>query len=113
VASVLNLFLAAMWLTAAALLFLWPAVVPGARAPTILDTGIPLAWGAVVLAAFNVLRWWTTRASARQRQVQEREARRRGGGRDRGRPEREPDPTFDFSEGPPPRKPEPPAGASG
>jgi hypothetical protein len=106
----MNLILAVMWLLAALVLYLWPWLFPGASEPTIFDSGIPLSWLAMVMALYSLTRWWATRALLRQRQALREEERRRLRERPRARWQREPDPTFDFSEGPPPRKP-PPADA--
>jgi hypothetical protein len=102
----MNLMLAVLWLVVASGLFLWPWLVPNARMPTIGDTGIPVGWLALLLALYNVARWATTRNDRRQRALAEE--RRRAGARAHARWPGETDPTFDFTEGQPPRKPEPP-----
>jgi hypothetical protein len=106
----LYVILAAVWAVMALGLFLWPWLMPGAQLPTILGTGIPWAWVAVILALFNLARWAATRAERQRRALLEQQARRRRPEREPTPWQREPDPTFDFSEGPPPRRPEPPAG---
>jgi len=106
----MNLFLAVIWLMVALVLFLWPWLIPGAREPTVFDSGIPLSWLALVMALYSLSRWWTTCALLRQQQAVRQDERRRV--RARAHWQREPDPTFDFTEGPPPRKPAPPDGST-
>jgi hypothetical protein len=101
----MNLFLAMMWLAAAAILFLWPWLVPHSEPPTILDTGLSLGWAALFMCLFNLARWQTLRAAQRQKQALQEEARQRWEEKQRSRFQQPRDPNFDFSEGPPPREP--------
>jgi hypothetical protein len=98
----LNLILAVFWLIVAAVAF---ASGPGLALHL---GGIEFSggWLAIVLALYNVGRWWSTRTYRRLRQA-EREAqaqldRRR---REERREPAEPDPNFKFTD--------PPAGSSG
>ena len=104
----INLFLAVLWLLLALVAFLWPWLRPGAETPTIYQTGIPWFWAFLALTDYNLVRWGLVRAGQQRRRELQQEAERRWQQRERRRPEQAPDPTFDFSEGPPPRRPEPP-----
>jgi hypothetical protein len=101
-----NLFLAAMWLLLGAWLLIHDYLHPGGGTTfSIGGTDISLGWIAVVLAGYNVARWWGRRAARQARQQREEfERRRELARRDREFREsgREPDPNFNFDE--PPRR---------
>jgi hypothetical protein len=62
-------------------------------------------WAALVLAAYNLVRWWSLRSSYQRRRAAEEMARHRPGRR-RGEPEPERNPDFVFDD-PPAEKPPP------
>jgi hypothetical protein len=89
-------FYVIFWSCVAAFLFLWPALDP--NAPRLTGwIGISPAWIALLLALFNVVRWWSWR-SYRRHHEQAREAGARLRQRVQPAPpgERPRDPTFDF-----------------
>jgi hypothetical protein len=93
----LNLVFAIAWLIAAVILF------------TISDLSIPVGgtkfssgWVALVLALYNVARWWSVRSARRQR-LAEQEALAQRAHRNRVEERREPvepDPNFNFKDPP-------------
>jgi uncharacterized membrane protein len=96
----LNLIFAVGWLVAAAAIFLSRDERLGVH-----FGGVPLSsgWVAIVLALYNLARWWSIRSSRRQRQA-EREAlaERMHRRHDEERPEPvERDPNFNFGDPPP------------
>jgi hypothetical protein len=97
-----KLFLAILWLVLGVGLFVWPAVTggPGWRFP-LGDTSFSVGWVALALALYNLAGWFVVRAyRAEVRARQQAEARRQ-----RFRPSQpigDPDPTFNFTDDPPP-----------
>jgi hypothetical protein len=92
----LHLFMAALWLIAGAALLAWQAAHPEARGMTIWGSNVSLGWVALVLALYNLARWWSMR-SATNRPVVEQEPlalRRR---HETHEPPQAPDPTFNFT----------------
>jgi hypothetical protein len=73
---------------------------PGMRIPGI---NISAGWAALVLAAYNAVRWWSLRSDRRRRAAAEIERHRRA--RRPVEPEAERNPDFIFDE-PPPEKPQ-------
>jgi hypothetical protein len=64
--------------------------------------GINAGWLALLLALYNLWRWWLIRVGqTRRREWAEAQRRRHHEDYER-RPVQEPDPTFDFSDRPPP-----------
>jgi|SRR6516164_2745273 hypothetical protein len=98
----LNLIFALGWLVAAAAIFFVGDPRLSIRLP-----GLPpfsSAWLALLLALYNIARWWSRRSARRQRQA-EREALAQRFQRHReeeGRPPVEPDPNFQFDDAPRP-----------
>ncbi len=94
----LKLVLAAIWLVPG-LFFLTIEIVLGQpmAALPIGTVRIPISWVFLSFAAFNLLRWWASRASGHRnaRPPGFREQRRR-----RSDPESEPDPNFRFDDPP-------------
>ena len=98
----LNLIMAFVWLLGAAGLFVWNAQNPD-RALVIRRTDVSLGWFALVIGAYNLVRWWSRRAAAREERA-ERSRRRPPEEEEIRRGYQEPDPNFDFSR----REDEPP-----
>ena len=96
-----NLLLAVVWLAVGVLLLVWQWYDPNAPSRSILNTGISWGWLALLLALYNLVRWWAGRSAAAERRL-EAEARARYHREHHPRPVQEPDPTFDFSKPPPP-----------
>ena len=59
----LNLLLAVFWLIVGGLLFLLPRLVRDADLGNVLGTGLSAGWLALVLAFYNLARWWAVRRS--------------------------------------------------
>src|SRR5262249_44266308 len=99
-----NLIFAIIWLVLGLGLLAYDHLAPGGAAPfRIGDTDVSLGWIALALAAYNIVRWWSRRASWRARKQEEKSERRR----ERARREREfresgrtPDPNFIFDKPP-------------
>jgi hypothetical protein len=91
-----NLFIAAFWLTIAALCLVWQWLHPERRVAGMSSTTLAAATG-ILLAALNVARWWSNRSARMERTYL---GARRGHANQPppSRPESGPDPTFDFSE---------------
>jgi hypothetical protein len=95
----INLILGLIWLLGA-LVFLCIWLSPTGRMPTIWNTGISWGWMFLVMALYNLSKWWLLWSAQRRQQALQQKARRRWQEqRDWKQPT---DPTFDFSEGPPP-----------
>jgi hypothetical protein len=94
----LNLILSCFWLLLGLALLAWPKLNPQPDGPdwTILNTGIPAGWIAIVLGVYNLVRWWSIRSRAALRRADEEGFLRRQP-RPSHRPPQEPDPTFDFT----------------
>jgi len=98
----LNLLLAIFWLcTAIGLLY---AYFTGKQVLRVSESGLEmLALLALLLAAYNLVRWWALRASARARNMRsplEQRPRRIDSSSDQHNP------TFDFTEQEPPKEPQ-------
>jgi hypothetical protein len=61
-----NLILAVFWLVLALGLFIYSAFNPDAARVDFLNSGISIAWVALFLSAYNVLRWWLVRGQRRE-----------------------------------------------
>jgi len=57
-----NLILAAVWALAAAMIFALPLLNQDMGPWLIPGTQVSMGWFALVLCAYNLVRWWTTRA---------------------------------------------------
>jgi hypothetical protein len=99
----LSLYLGLFWLFAgtAMLAHDWAT---GGKQFRILGTDLSLGWICLVLAAYNLVRWYYVRSSRRDLGSAEDEFERRREALRRRRQPAEPDRTFDFSD----RPPEPP-----
>jgi hypothetical protein len=100
----MNLILAVMWLLVAVVAVALPWLDPDGRLPMSRGRStLLLAGGALLLALYNLVRWWYAPAlAADRRAIQEALARRRSGDKDNApEPYRAPDPDFDFSDQPP------------
>jgi hypothetical protein len=100
----MNLFFALAWLLAGVGILVWQYTT---HAQSLFiwigDTPVSAGWFALVLAVYNVVRWWSVRAYRKQAKAatdawQERMRRRRHP--DRTDRPATPDPTFDFSDKP-------------
>src|SRR5262245_43062930 len=103
----INLYLAVFWLFLAGTIFYFDYArgAPGWALPLGGGNALSVAWLAVFLAGYNVLRWFMTRSqersrelAARRREESQRDRPRRPAGE--GEPEYNPD--FDFGRQPPP-----------
>jgi hypothetical protein len=102
----MNLILALFWLALAAALFTHEALT-GSSAFRIQRGGVNLSagWLMLVLAAYNLVRWWSSRRYQQIRRAEQAAAaERERANRLRHRPEPigDPDPNFVFTDEPPP-----------
>ncbi len=99
-----NLFMAVLWLILAGAAFVWQYLHPGDRAFTLFGSGNSFGWLGIVLALYNLARWWSSRASARSRKAMDDtwERRQRTRERDSSQPAQARDPSFDFRDEKPP-----------
>lgn len=108
----LNLFMAIFWMVLGAGLVLYHWMFPGEQFLRLRWTDWSPGWLILVLAVWNVLRWWSARAAEADRRLEEnlvyeRQHRRHPLPVERDQP---PNPDFDFSSAP---KPEPPKPTNG
>ncbi len=61
-----NLILAVFWLLFAVVAFALPVLDPERRPWVIPGTDLSMGWFLVVLAVYNLVRWWTMRPRTRQ-----------------------------------------------
>jgi hypothetical protein len=102
---VIHLLLALIWLLGGTALLAYQYFT-GDKVLYIRGTNLSLGWLLLVLALYNVLRWWQVRSYLMQRREEMLfETQRRL--RTSTPPPREPDPNFNFTDEPPPT---PPAG---
>jgi len=99
-----NIFLAGIWTVLGVSLILYDLLVPGGGgAWHVFDTNVSLGWIALILAGYNVLRWWGRRKSWRA-DKERKDSRRRADLASRNREFRESgrerDPNFNFDEPP-------------
>jgi hypothetical protein len=96
----LNLVLCIVWLALGAGLLLYGWLNPKAPRWDLFGTGISAGWLALVLALYNLARWWGIRSAvAQRRRAQEAEKQRRQAmARPKLPPPAEPDPNFRFTE---------------
>lgn len=94
-----KLLMALVWLVLGGCIFYWEWSHPDRPGLTIWNTGISIAWGAVALGVYNLLRWWMAWSyQKRQRAIAEAESERLAEIRRRSRPAAELNPDFDFSD---------------
>ncbi len=72
-----SLILAAAWLVIGAGLVIWSQLHPEAPGLQIRGTSLSAGWLFLLLAAYNLVRWWAARAARAARNVQDEAARRR------------------------------------
>jgi hypothetical protein len=103
VTQTLNLFLAVFWLFLGLGLIILHWLYPQVRPGRLFGTDLSMGWIALVLSAYNLVRWWSLRSYVAQRRVEQEafEQRRRALEHERRRPEQEPDPNLNFTESPP------------
>jgi len=101
----LYLLGAIVWFAIAGLVFAWQWLHPEFRLLEIGETRISFGWFALLLACYNLVRWWSRRSVKARQPVNDplQHQRRRGDG-ETHRPEQPPNPDFDFSKEP--RKPD-------
>src|SRR5262245_19461612 len=93
--SLINLFLAFFWVAAAIVLFILNQM------GKLGESRIPWEGAALVLALYNLVRWWSMRVAAAQRR-QDAEMPRRPSFSRAGDQQSAPDPNFVFTDPPPP-----------
>lgn len=93
----INLILALFWVVVAVLLFVFHKGGNQGLIP------IPLYILALVLAIYNLVRWWSMRVAAAQRRQGEEMIRKPS--LHRAGDDRPPDPNFVFTDSPPPSEP--------
>ena|SRR6516225_8409895 len=98
----LNLFMAIFWLILGLGLVIYHALNPQQGNFRIIGTDLSAGWLIVVLAIWNVLRWWSARAADKDRQFEEDAAFQRQRKHYDQLSQREPEkeivnPEFDFS----------------
>jgi hypothetical protein len=101
-----NLPLALVWLLGAVVLFAYEWFT-GDRRVYIRGTGVSFAWLLLLLGLYNLVRWcgWRTYRADQQslrRSAESRRRQRQFAEGERREPGREPDPTFNFTDDPPP-----------
>jgi hypothetical protein len=94
----LSLILAAFWVVMAVVAFSYDLRIWGIN--------IPAGWLALVLAGYNLVRWWARRSAGQRAREAEQAAQRRPTRREPADAERERNPDFIFDE--PPREQAPP-----
>jgi hypothetical protein len=97
----LNLYLAVFWLVGGVGLVVWHAMNPEDQTLRIRGTDWSPGWLGVVLAVYNLVRWYSLRATLRQQAMYQEQARQQPGSRRRADSPAEPDPNFHFTEDPP------------
>lgn len=101
----MNLFLALFWLVCAAVLLAYEHFIGGAGVRIRLgDSSFSGAWLMLVLALYNLVRWWGNRSyREEQRKLEIARARQEWERRRHSTaPPSPPDPNFNFTEGPSP-----------
>lgn len=108
----LNLFMAIFWMVLGAGLVVYHWIFPGENFLRLRFTDLSPGWLILILAMWNVVRWWGSWAAEKDRKMEEAAVfdrqRRRHGSLPVER-ETEPNPDFDFTR----KEPEPPKPASG
>jgi membrane protein implicated in regulation of membrane protease activity len=74
----LNLFLAIFWVVVAGAFFTVAPPLAGGADWSALWTRPSPGWLAIVLAIYNLIRWWAVRALAERRQGREKASEQRG-----------------------------------
>jgi hypothetical protein len=102
----LNLFMAIFWLVIGAGLVIYHTLYPDEQAFRLRFIDVSPGWLILVLALWNVVRWWGARAAEKDRQFHEQLAfqRQRKHYEELARKEEKPvvNPEFDFSKPAPP-----------
>ncbi|HXG13369.1 MAG TPA: hypothetical protein VNK04_26665 [Gemmataceae bacterium] len=99
--SNLNLYLAVFWLVLGVGLVLFHQMNPDDPTLRLRGTDWSPGWLGIVLAVYNLARWYSLRASLRQQALFQEELRR-AREREHHRPPAEPDPNFNFTDMSPP-----------
>lgn len=105
-----NLFMAAFWLCLGVALIVYHWLNPDEPFLRLRFFDFSPGWLAVLMAAYNLVRWWSSRSYDYDRVFEEKAESRRNRSRySTIRPEEEPpDPNFDFSKEPPAKEGEGP-----
>lgn len=64
----MNLILAIVWLIAAVLFFVWSFKEPDNPYNKLFGTELSLGWIAIVMVAYNLVRWWNWKQYYSQKQ---------------------------------------------
>ncbi len=97
----MNLILALLWLMGAVAVFGYEYHT-GSKAAHIRGTDLSIGWLLLVLGAYNLARWWSTRSyRAEQRSLRMAQANRYRAVHPEHR-DQPPDPNFNFTDEPPP-----------
>ena len=105
----LNLVLAFLWLLLGGGLVVWHWLNPEDLRLRFWGS-LSVGWAFLVLALYNVARWWSAQSYLKERRLAQEATRRREQELAREAPlaNPEPDPNFDFNRMPPTERPEPP-----
>jgi hypothetical protein len=99
----LNLYLAVFWLVLGVGLVAWHWLDPETQTLRIRGTDWSPGWLGIVLAVYNLVRWRSIRLAYQQQAMHEEQWRRlQERERQKRREQIEPDPTFNFTDEPPP-----------
>jgi hypothetical protein len=103
----LNLILAAMWLVIgiAMLVACYTTNDPRLRERLMVGNEFPIGWLVLLMAVWNLIRWYSVRASRLQRQELEQLRETRRYPARPSEPIGEPNPAFNFTDEPPPPAP--------
>lgn len=100
-----NLVLACLWLAAGIGVLVYEAVT-GKLTYRVLDTNISIGWLILLLALYNLARWWSVRSSeASRRAAWQMESMRHRSRADERRRDEPPDPNFQFTDDGPGKSP--------
>lgn len=101
-----NLFAAALWLAVGVAIVVYHALNPDDQMLRVRWFDFSPGWLAILMAFYNLVRWWSSRSSDADRAFEESQESRRNRARySTIKPTEEPpDPNFDFSKEQPPRE---------
>jgi hypothetical protein len=108
----LNLFMAIFWMVLGAGLVVYHRMFPGESFLRLRWTDLSPGWLIMVLAVWNIIRWWSALAAEKDRKMHENLTYERQRRHHESLPtarDEAPNPEFDFSR----REPEPPTSSEG